>query len=197
MIEKPQNVLEFVEYLLNPINWNEFIQLQDHLLNNKFVKLARLRPTSQQLYEYFSWLKKGFLFASQRFGKECLPTKLTLYSAPVVKEVHPDFIAYIPQLDELAIGILRVASDASVKSAHEWIRDAGFDRELRACDRTMLIAIEECFHRYQIKVLGRPLPEKRFICSEEDPDEPLESEADQVLKEIMVELNIKHRRHSH
>ena len=61
----------------------------------------------------------------------------------------------------------------------------------------MLIAIEECFHRYQIKVLGRPLPEKLFICSEEDPDEPLESEADQVLKEIMVELNIKHRRHSH
>lgn len=185
--------MEFVNLLLSPIHWDYFSEVRNQLADNKFVLLAGFKPTSQQLYDYLGWLKKGFLFAEQRFGKDCLPAKLIFFPAPIFAKTQPDFIGYIPQLDTFAIGCLRVAYEACVESGDEWIKDAGFEYELRARDRTMLIAIEECFHRYQIKVLKRPLPKKRIICSEEDPDEPLESEAAQVLKEIMSELKIENR----
>ena len=143
-------VLEKVEYFLN--NLDAIYQI---LIQNKFIKqLDKPIPTKEQLKQYFELLKKGFEYMEKEYGLEALPRNLVLYSNTLVAG-DPDFICYNPTNDQIGISLLHIAKICCWYSKNTVSQESHLPIGwgVTAEDFTVLQAIEESYHRYQIKHL--------------------------------------------
>jgi len=180
---------------LSDMSETEIQELYQVTAGNTFVREAQFTPTLPEVNEYFQQFLKGLEYAQKKWGREALPSNIVIYQKELlgVPKGHPsrtDFIRYRDEVDEVGVSCLHIAGQC-----------CRYDDPQRLCfvdshlpdgvlvkprDFTMLQAIEECFHRYQIRVLGR-----KDELTAMDREHPLEQEASKALLQAIVELGIE------
>jgi len=99
-----------------------------------------------------------------------------------------DFIGYLPEEDQLGISFFHIAAQSARYDTPETLFiDPHLPRGqgVRAEDHTVLQAIEEAFHRYQIKVLGYEPESTKYVIKH-----PLEDGIIPVFEEAVRDLGI-------
>lgn len=184
MVKRPKTAIECLDLVLADTMATE--RLYAALLNNVWVQALGTFPRPEDMVLYLRWLRRGFVWVQKRLGREAMPKDLRLAPAPPpVPGYGPDFALYWIQRDAVVIGLARVAQDAFVSSWDELRGHEGLSFRIPAWLHAMLIPIEECFHRYQLKVLKRPVPEERISARS---DHPFEAEARVFVEKAAREL---------
>lgn len=182
---KPKTAIESINDALNDIRCLKAIyQL---VCKNIYARQYGWRPTMRQIVQYLEWMKCGFVYAESRLGKVAIASNFKLASqAPPQPGYGPLFAGYVIEWDTVVICIARLAKDAQVNSWDTLVHHEGIAEKIPAWLSPMLIAIEESFHRYQLKVLKRPIPEKSIagLLS----GHPLETEAKEFVENAMRDL---------
>lgn len=171
------NALVMIELLVQSEEAEETIL--DALRSNVWVRMCSLVPSLEQLHRYLCWLRDGLSLAEQLLGYESIPPRILFVSDPPMAGWGPHFFSLMcisGKVDAIIIGMARIACDASVEDecslvAHE---HAGIANRISAKANVVLMALEECFHCYQVRVLHRPLPASHDTTA--DKNDPLEIE---------------------
>ena len=150
-------------------------------------------PRADQMKWFFSWVQRGLVLARTLWGEGALPKKI-LFSDQNLDFQMPGlgFFAYAVKLDAIVIGFRAVACCACVDNPDQLVAHyhPGIEGHINARSNTILIVLEECFHRFQVKMLGRVLPPPEVTFTERD--DPLEIEwravRDDLLAKKVVEL---------
>jgi len=187
-------ILENLNKLLRPENDWEMEELYTLLTTNEYVIKAGYKPTFQQFRQYFEQLKKGFEYLHKTYGVEALPKEIGVYQG-VMKTGQledPDWIGYFPEKDQFGVSLLHIAGQCFY---YDHPTALFLDSHLpngvgvRARDYTVLQAIEEGYHRYQIKVLGLKAEN-----SMRDINNPLEAGVIPIYQKAIEDLGIQTQR---
>lgn len=152
------NVLDSVNKMLKLEE--EFGKAYSVVRANKYVVGARLAPELYQFRWFLEWLREGLVYVQRRLGDQALPGSLSFSGKPLKPDQSPDFVGYIPQYDQLAIGCLMVARFACVDSPNRLLKYEESDAYITtARGGVIIMAVHECYHAYQHKVLHTLPPE--------------------------------------
>ncbi len=173
------NALTQVEALL--ADEATHVEVMAVMRSNLGVIIAGHMPTRTQFLEYLGWMRDGLRFTEQLLGSLCVVPGICFYDKPLCSGWGYDFCAYAHHhdgrhKDVIAIGLARAARQASVAHGHvlaEHEHD-GISGKIFSRSGVMLEMMEECFHYYQIRIIGRPLPPNVDITAERN--HPLEIE---------------------
>jgi hypothetical protein len=185
--EKKITVIEIIDNFLKT-NFDEVYQI---MVDNEKVRSAGFEPSKEQFGQYCLLLKKGLEYVSSKYGKTALPENLCFYTGEMQagNSFTPDFIGYMSEKDELGISFLHIAGQCA---RYNEPRAKFIDHHLPeghgviAEDYTTLQAIEEGYHRHQIKQLGFKPEDTRL-----DRDHPAEKEVIKIFQVAIEDLGIK------
>ena len=208
------NILDIVNQLLSPPASSPPVEgswsletLYHGLRNDLFVREQGLTPTIQQFRWFFEWLRDGLVLAQHRFGPGSIPGSFCIPEASLVtafvaqgKIKSPGIFVSDLEKDLLIIDFLEIALDCSVESPDDQpVFHKGINQWLSARWHVILATLEDCFHRYQFRILHRPLPPEIVgigiidggMATEATSDHPYENEAREVIEKIVRELGVK------
>ncbi len=144
------------------------------LLGDEHVRRAGLRPTLEEYRRFMAAFHDGCLYAREIYGPGALPSSLRQASTLTLRDgqVKNSFIFYTATWDSIIVSYRRVAERCLLQDRPDIMMVSPHvpDLMIRPGDLTFLDAVEECYHRYQIAVLG--LPPDTY------PDGPFRLEAD-------------------
>ncbi len=144
------------------------------LLGDEHVRRAGLRPTPEGYRRFMAAFRDGCLYARETYGPSALPSSLRQASTLTLRDgqVKSLFIFYTATWDSVIVSYRRVAERCLLHDRPDIMMVSPHltDLMIRPVDLTFLDAIEECYHRYQIAVLGLP--------PDSYPDGPFHLEAD-------------------
>lgn len=153
------NIIDDLSRLLEPRNDVEVDKLFTLLRSNEYVVEAGFKPTKQQFREYFEILKKGFEYMRDNYGAEAVPEHIVLNTGLLTSGdvMLKDWFGYQVDNDSFSVSLVHIA-----KRCSEFDRQTAFTNSdklpdgivVRPKDATLLIPIEEGYHRYQHRVLG-------------------------------------------
>lgn len=130
----------------------------------------------EQLLNYFQWFREGIALIRNLLGDEVIPSSIKFFEDPraVMRGLSPDFVGYVIEWNTIAIGVASIVDDAWVSGPNDFIRPKypGMPEFIFARANVMLVAMEECFHRYQKVVLKRPHEQGTYALN----DHPIEVE---------------------
>jgi hypothetical protein len=186
-----KTILDALNKLLSPQNEGEMQELYILLIINQYVINAGYRPTIQQFRQYFEQLKKGFEYLLKTYGVEALPTEIVIYQEgmKIGQLEDPAWIGYLPEKDLVGVSLLHIAKQCSQYDDPDALFGDSHLPEgvgVRGRDSTVLQAIEEGYHRYQIKVLGLKAEN-----SMRDDKNPLEAGVIPVYQRAIKDLGIQ------
>ncbi len=190
--QKPQpTVLDNLNSLLRPQNEWEMKELYEMLLTNEHVAKASYRPTLEQFRSYFELVKKGFEYVKTTYGPQCLPREICVYQGTMKTGdlEDTDLIGYLPEKDQFGVSLLHIAGQA-VHYDHPTalFADSHLPQGVgvKGRDYTVLQAVEEGYHRYQIKALGL-----KAESSMRNIQHPLEAGVVPVYQKAIEDLHIQ------
>lgn len=148
-------------------------------------------PDFLKFKKYFELLRQGFEYAQKTFGDESLPTGIIIsYETIIIKgKKEWDWIGYLPETDQFAVSFPHIAIQCfyyNNPQALFYNSKIPSNKRVLGEDQTILQAIEECYHRYQIKVL---LFEPQN--TERNQDHPLEKNATPIIQKAVNDLRIR------
>ena len=142
----------------------ELDEIHLSILNDSHVKQANYTPGYSQVRMYFDLFQNGVEYAQQMYGEGILASALRIYSQftdETNNSIKTDVICYDPNIDEIEMTLLHIATECVHYNSSARIKDDHLAANVRmsAESHTLLQAIEECYHRYQIRHLGYvPVP---------------------------------------
>jgi hypothetical protein len=187
---KKINALDRIKYVLD----HDIDRIYDLMLKNENVISSGLKPTKEQFRQYCALFQKGLEYVSTKYGQTALPENFSFYNGYMQSGDLTDdsFITYIADEDKLGVSFLHTAEQCArydqpylIFSDYHLPENSGVVAE----DLTVLQAIEEGYHRHQIKSLGY-----KAESSMRDINHPLENEIIKIFEIAMKELNIQLRR---
>jgi hypothetical protein len=186
-------VLDYLNKLLDPEDPEELLDLHDIMITNRHVIQAGLKPTMEQFREYFQQIRIGFEYLKNTYGLETLPRRLGFHLFADSQD-SVDWIGYFPEEDELGISYLHMAGQCAYYNHPNaiFIENGRLPHGngVRAKDFTTLQAIEEGYHRYQLRVLG--LTQDGYHEDQDDRfNHPLETGIIPVFQKATEDLNIQ------
>lgn len=161
---------------------------------NLDVVSAGLLPRRDQLCNAFAWIHEGLVLADRLWGVGAIPKQIFFMDLEfVADEPGLGYFGYAPAFDLVAIGLRALAYCAYVDGPDKLIRHyhPELDGLITARANLVLIVLEECFHRFQIKELGRPLPDPAARYTKRD--DPLEIEWRKVRDELIAKKIVEIR----
>ena len=142
------------------------------------------RPTVDQLGACFTQMAVGVEYAVRTYGPAAMPPRFRVFGEHEVE--GPFVVCYHFDADTFYASALWLARHAAHFGRDHWLGDYHIPgRRVRVEDRTLLTAVEECYHRYQHVGLGRPNPTVPT-----GPGHPLEVEASTAWERAIQELGI-------
>jgi len=157
--------------------------------NDPYVIQAGLRPSKGSLRELFSSLLRGILYAHATYGAEAVPLSARIISDYVDESgIHGyDLLAYEP-IDDLLVMSRYFCARRSLQLDDGLLyADSHIpSRRVSARDWTVLQAVEECYHRYQHRVLGI-----QITVTTHDRNSPIEVAARPALVRALDDLEIE------
>ena len=182
MISK--NALDVMNGLLQSPHDQDLIASK--ISGNFEVMSVGLLPTKDQIRHSFFWIQGGLVLAERLWGIGAIPENIYFTVRPFVADAPGiGFFGYAVELDAIAIGFRAAACCAYVDGPEQLVSHyhLGINGLITARSNLILIILEECFHRLQIKELGRSLPSPDVAFTERD--DPLEVEWRQVRDELL------------
>lgn len=187
-----ENALDIMDGLLKSPPDQEYVT-QAICTNFEVISFGFL-PRVDQMAQFFSWVQRGLVLARTLWGEEALP-KGILFSDRNLDFAMPGlgFFGYAVEWDAIAIGYRAAACCAYVDHPDQLVAHyhPGIEGLIKARANTILIILEECFHRFQVKKLGRLLPAPEVTFTERD--DPLEVEWRQVRDELLAKKIVEIR----
>lgn len=184
------NVLTALESLIH--DQAKQATILDAMRLNVSVLMTGLRISPEQLHRYFYWLYDGICLAQKLLGNGAMPCNIVFIADPP-PGFRPGFVGYWSETDTIYIDFVRVVRSASVASDDDLVWYEGFREVIRGKANTMLIVMEECFHRYQVCILKRDLPKDKSV----GWNHPLEVEwrafRDQLIQDGIVVCRPAHK----
>ena len=178
---------------LNALLGERLDEEYEKMVGDTNVKLAGFKPTKEQFRQYCLFFKKGLEYVSSKYGNSALPENLDFRSGKlqIGDLADPEFIGYMPETDNVVVSFLHIASQCARYDRHD---QRFFDSHLPKDygvygeDYTVLQAIEEGYHRYQIHELSFKSEDAN---SERNINHPLEKEIIPIFATALKDLNIK------
>lgn len=159
------------------------------LLNDEHVRRGGLRPTPEGYRRFIAAFRDGCLYARETYGPGALPSSLRQASTLTLRDgqVKNSFIFYTLTWDSIVISYRRVAQRCLLHDRRDIMMVSPHlpDLMIRPDDLTFLDAVEECYHRYQIAILGLPpdtYPDGPFHLEEDIPAVWRRAIADRALQ---------------
>lgn len=167
----PTNALEVMNALLaSDADQVEIL----HGIEQDIPCITEGKPLSRsQLRAYFEWVREGLLLASDLLGEETLPPHIFFTAEWQAYEgLFPGFGGYSVVLDAIGIHFVRIVLNAFVSGPDELVSHDhyGITNPLPARMNVMMMIFEECYHRYDIKILRCPVPDVPYT----ERNDPLE-----------------------
>lgn len=182
-------LLDNLDTLLSPKGEPERLKLYYTMMTNEHVAKSGYKPSIEQFEEYLRLCKKGFEYVKDTYGEKALPGGIRMYEGPMRSgDTNADWIGYLPERDEFSMSFLHIASQAagyddSLRIHTDYhLSDTGFS----ARDYTVLQAIEEGYHRYQIEHLGM-----KAVNTNRNIQDPLEAGIVPVFNRAISDLGIQ------
>lgn len=184
ILDQLNNVLKFT-------NEKKLEDLYHFMISDKSVLKAGYRPTLLQFREYLGYVKKGFEYDKDTYGNGTLPREISIRKG--IRKIgnfkDTDWISYLPREDRIDVSLLHIAGQCVYYNNPRAIFEdshlpKGFG--VRGEDYTVLQAIEEGYHRYQLNVLGMK-PERTV----HDRSHPLEQGIIPVFQKAILDLGIQ------
>ena len=153
------------------------------------VKQANHRLMYPQIKLFFVLFQQGVEYTLKTYGEDALASALRLFSQfeDESHNVKTDVICYHPDSDQIQITYLHIVNDCICYESSVYTIDKHLDpnmHNLGASAYTLLQAIEECYHRYQIHHLGYSIPTTSEMVSR------YEQEIQPVWQRAISDLNI-------
>ena len=130
------------------------------IMSDKYVKPANYSFLPSDVQLFFVLFKQGVEYSYTTYGEGSLASGgFHLYSYFVDEHQHilTDHISYNPNGDQIQMSFLHLAGQCAHYGSSAFIIDSHLPNvRLGAEAHTVLQAIEECYHRYQIRHLGYP-----------------------------------------
>ncbi len=163
------------------------------LLSDEHVRRDGLRPTPEGYRRFMAAFRDGCRYARETYGPGALPASLRQASTLTLRDgqVKSSFIFYTATWDSIVVSYRRVAERCLLHERSDIMMVSPHLPELmiRPGDLTFLDAVEECYHRYQIAVLGLlpdTYPDGPFHLEEDIPAVWRRAIADRALAVLPV-----------
>ena len=152
----PKNALQSAKFILQKKNSSLANSIHRMLLENDFVREEQLQPSFVGFLDLIRLIKEGLSVSKKRFGRRGIPQNFTIVTADCNKP--PERFCYQVENDELIVGMLFLARNVIKLEKKQKMRL--LNQNLPICQAVKLITIQECYHRYLIRSLGRRLDQK-------------------------------------
>ena len=149
------NAISRLEYMLD----YESNKVYTLLINSEKVKNESIKPSLEQFRDYCEKFKRGLEYSLETYGSLSIPRGLEFADSITLQDgTYYDMIGYLPEIDSIAITMLRIANEArwyGVNGMSFFVSRLGSNGLwVKPQTNTILVAIEEAYHRYQFHKLG-------------------------------------------
>jgi len=167
-------VIDQLTYLLSLRGYGAFVAGYRRMLADQYVRRAGLRPTPRQYRRFVSLMRDGCVYTRAAYGVGAVPAALRDGSTLTLRDgsVKSQFIFYTRARDSIVVTHHRVAARCALFDQPRTMMVSPHlpDLYITPVDLTVLDAVEECYHRYQIQELGLPpdtYPEGPFLLEQD------------------------------
>lgn len=124
------------------------------ILSDEHVKQANYSLLYPQTKLFFLLFKQGVEYSYKAYGEDSIASGLRLYSQFTNKPNHlivTDYIGYDPDADQIQLTLFHLAGQCAYYNSSVFFTDSHLPNvRIGAEAYTVLQAIEESYHRYQI-----------------------------------------------
>ena len=186
------NARDQIEELLGPEGEEDLGQLCELINNNEFVRPTGMSVDPARLKHYYRLVLRGLKYAEREYGEGALPSGYYVATGAIETEEGPqaNWIGYLEDEDAIGVSALHLVQHAA-KFYKVWAGmldshlPAGMG--ISAENHTTLQTIEECYHRYQVKVKGMKNPSGT---QQGDMTSTLEQEITTVMEKAISDLDM-------
>jgi hypothetical protein len=168
-------------------NKRQLQRVRREILENPHVQELGLRLDHEAIRRFFERFRQGVRYAVDTYGLQTLPASISLRSWHVNEngETEVNVIGYDQFKDSILITDVFVAKRCSCFGDGKYYFDYNLPGySVTAEDRTVLQALEECYHRFQIK--GREMILERTTL----PTDAMETEIHDIWRKAILDLGI-------
>ena len=189
---KYKNALDKLTQLLDPKNHSVLEETHRLMVENPMVIVLRTTFSCAALREFLHAFRAGMIYAAAQYEKS-IPDDISFYRSPIYQGHEFDKLAYRGSKDGTTDQIaMSHAYMASHSMAIEYGTLGRFSDHLpegyraNAITCTTCHAIEECYHRHQLHILG-----KKGIVNFKERDHPFENEIYPVIGLAIEKLSLR------